>query len=245
MKGDSSEVVVSRFFLAAALLISGIAGALVSCDEEGPKAPPPQTPTALPTALPTAPTHAKDDPGEAAAVQRALEGSSLAVAVETTRGTFYVALDREAAPATVANFLGYVESGFYSDTLFHRVIADFVVQGGGFTADLKKKETRPPIKLERAKGLSNVRGSVAMARTAATDSATSQFFVNVTDNPQLDSYRGGYAVFGKVVYGMEVVDKIRGGKTRKAAGHSNLPMERVIITAIEYAKGQPAKGTTP
>jgi len=155
------------------------------------------------------------------------------VTFTTTLGSFTVALNPEAAPATVANFLAYVRAGQYNGTTFHRVIPNFMIQGGGMTPDGKEKPTRAPIKNEAqqalAKGLRNVRGSLAMARTSDPHSATGQFFVNVVDNGFLDypSQDGwGYCVFGKVVKGMETVDKIRAVKT----GAEDKPLEPVIIT---------------
>ncbi len=160
----------------------------------------------------------------------------------TNLGSFTLELDPEAAPKTVANFLGYVKSGHYKGTTFHRVIAKFMVQGGGMTADGAEKPTKAPIPNEaqhaQEKGWRNVRGTVAMARTGAPHSATSQFFVNVVDNPFLD-YPGqdgwGYCVFGKVVDGMDTVDKIRDVKTA-----ADRPVKPVIITGA-VVEGQSAK----
>src|SRR5215470_5142478 len=129
------------------------------------------------------------------------------VVVETSMGTIKLELDGDKAPATVANFLSYVDEGFYDGTIFHRVIKNFMIQGGGFEPGMKQKKTKAPIKNESGNGLSNTRGSVAMARTNVLDSATSQFYINVVDNTGLDSAR--YCVFGKVIDGMDVVDKIR------------------------------------
>ena len=133
------------------------------------------------------------------------------VVFETNKGKFVVLLREDKAPISTANFLQYVDSGYYNGTVFHRVISDFMVQGGGFTKDLQKKPTHEPIKNEADNGLSNVRGTVAMARTNVVDSATSQFFINVKDNLQLDHSPAnfGYAVVGEVVSGMSVVDAIR------------------------------------
>lgn len=130
---------------------------------------------------------------------------------ETSKGKFVVRLFADKAPVSTANLLAYADAGFFNGTIFHRVIPDFMVQGGGFGKDLQKKPTKDPIKNEADNGLSNVRGSVAMARTNVVDSATSQFFINVKDNPQLDHSNAnfGYAVVGEVVSGMEVVDAIR------------------------------------
>lgn len=150
----------------------------------------------------------------------------------TSKGTLVVELYPTNAPATVANFLQYVRDGFYKDKVFHRVISNFVVQGGGFDASLLEAPTRPAIKLEVCNGLSNTRGTIAMARTAALDSATSQFFVNVVDNPSLDTNGGGYAVFGKVVAGMEVVDAIKAVQTQTVSGFgSDVPVVPIVITA--------------
>ena len=130
---------------------------------------------------------------------------------ETTKGKFVVRLRADKAPASVANLLAYADAGFFNGTIFHRVIPDFMVQAGGFGKDLQKKATREPIKNEADNGLSNVRGTLAMARTNVVDSATSQFFINVKDNPQLDHSNAnfGYAVVGEVVSGMDVIDAIR------------------------------------
>lgn len=159
------------------------------------------------------------------------------VAFITNLGGFVVQLDRERAPLSVANFLNYVDSGFYNGTLIHRVVPGFVIQGGGYTPDYREKKTLPPIANESGNGLSNLRGSIAMAREAAPHSATSQFFINLADNQKLDPRpdRWGYAVFGKVVSGMEVVDKIAGIPTGKAGPFErDAPLSQVIIVkAVE------------
>lgn len=158
------------------------------------------------------------------------------VLLETSMGSITLELDREKAPITVKNFLGYVKEGFYNGLVFHRVIKDFMIQGGGLDQELKQKKTKFAIKNEATNGLKNVRGSIAMARTALVDSATSQFFINTVDNPFLDN-RGkrqddfGYCVFGKVVEGMDVVDQIRQVKTGNRAGHSDVPLEPVTIVS--------------
>jgi peptidyl-prolyl cis-trans isomerase A (cyclophilin A) len=136
------------------------------------------------------------------------------------------------APITVDNFLSYTESGFYVNKIFHRVIKDFMIQGGGFTGDLAQALTQAPIKLEVSKGLSNIRGSIAMARTSVLDSATSQFFINVVDNVALDTNAGGYAVFGKVVSGLDVVDKIKAVPTSTRGGMSDVPDTSVVINSM-------------
>jgi len=150
---------------------------------------------------------------------------------ETNKGVFEVTLNRMAAPDTVENFVQYINDGHYDGTVFHRVIGNFMVQGGGFTADGKQKATRAPIKLESNNGLKNKAGSVAMARTNVPDSATSQFFVNVVDNNFLNYAPGndGYAVFGKVTSGMEVIEDIRAVPTEVKHGMPDWPKEEVVI----------------
>ena len=158
--------------------------------------------------------------------------------LETTKGTIRVELDEAKAPISSKNFLDYVDAGHYNGTVFHRVIPGFMIQTGGMTADMKEKPTRPPIPLEARNGLDNTRGTVAMARTAIPDSATSQFFINVKDNDFLN-YSGetpqgfGYAVFGKVVEGKETVDKIKKVPTGNAMGHQNVPTTPVVIEKAE------------
>jgi len=150
----------------------------------------------------------------------------------TTLGKFVVQLDPARAPKTVANFLDYVKSGFYKGTIFHRVIPGFMVQGGGFTPDMKQKPTRAPIALESQNGLRNLRGTIAMARTSDPNSATSQFFVNVVDNASLDYPKPdgyGYAVFGKVISGMDVIDKIVAVPTKSEGPFQNVPIKPVVI----------------
>lgn len=160
------------------------------------------------------------------------------VLIETSMGNIKVELYPDKAPITVKNFLSYVESGFYSDTIFHRVIPNFMIQGGGFTKDFKMKKTNPPIKNEADNGLKNKRGTIAMARTMYIDSATSQFFINVADNDFLDhknkTMQGyGYAVFGKVIDGMEVVDRISKVKTGNYKGFDDVPLTPVVIKSIK------------
>ena len=156
--------------------------------------------------------------------------------VQTSLGDFVIELDPENAPITVSNFLQYADDGFYDGTIFHRVLPEFVVQGGGLTPDLAQKETRPPIANEASNGLSNVRGTVAMARTDDPDSATAQFFVNVIDNLDLDADEdtAGYAVFGRVVEGMDVVDSIAAQPTEERDGFTDVPVEDVVIERIEF-----------
>ena len=158
----------------------------------------------------------------------------------TSMGDIVLDLDGSRAPKTVDNFVQYVAAGHYNGTVFHRVIENFMIQGGGMTADMKEKTTRAPIPLESRNGLSNVRGSVAMARTQNPASATAQFFINVKDNPALDAAQAadgnGYAVFGKVVSGMDVVDKIRTVSTTSKGPHQNVPVEPVIIKQATVEK---------
>ncbi|APG29034.1 hypothetical protein A7E78_05680 [Syntrophotalea acetylenivorans] len=156
------------------------------------------------------------------------------VLLKTTQGDIVIALDEENAPISAANFLAYVNEGFYDGTIFHRVIPNFMIQGGGMTADMSQKDNRPPIKNEADNGLKNLRGTLAMARTQIVDSATSQFFINLVDNAFLDhqdpSPQGyGYAVFGKVVKGMETVDAIAAVATGNSGMHQNVPVEPVLI----------------
>jgi peptidyl-prolyl cis-trans isomerase A (cyclophilin A) len=163
------------------------------------------------------------------------------VQVQTSMGNFRIQLNAEKAPKSVANFLQYVKTGHYNGTVFHRVIPDFMIQGGGFTKDMVQKATKPPIPLEANNGLPNVRGSVAMARTGDPNSATSQFFVNVVDNAFLDAANSrdglGYAVFGQVIEGMEVVDKIRAVPTTNRGMQANVPETPVLITKVTLEKG--------
>jgi len=160
------------------------------------------------------------------------------VVMETSKGTIEIDLNERDAPVTVANFLTYVDEGFYDGTVFHRVIDGFMIQGGGFTPDGKQKKTHSPIELESQNGLKNKRGSIAMARTNVPDSATAQFFINVADNAMLDYAPGndGYAVFGKVVSGMEVVDSIKSVQTTTKGGMADWPVEDVMIEKVYRKK---------
>lgn len=160
------------------------------------------------------------------------------VVIDTSAGTITAELYPDKAPKTVANFLGYVKSGYYSGTIFHRVIKGFMIQGGGLTANLSRKPpTQPPIVNEATNGLSNLRGTLAMARTGDIHSATSQFFINTVNNVRLD-HTGetgdtfGYCVFGKVIDGMDVVDKIEGSTTSTLDNTPNVPVQTVTIKAI-------------
>ncbi len=154
------------------------------------------------------------------------------ITMGTSLGNIVLELDPAKAPVTVDNFLNYTESGFYVNKIFHRVISTFMIQGGGFTADLVQATTAAPIVLEANNGLSNLRGTVAMARTGALNSATSQFFINVVDNVSLDTSSGGYAVFGKVVSGLDVVDKIKVVPTGARGGLTDVPATAVVINSM-------------
>jgi len=168
----------------------------------------------------------------AAHAQTPQTGGNPVVVLETTLGSIELELDAEKAPISSANFLAYVDAGHYDGTVFHRVIPDFMIQGGGFDEAMDQKPTKAPIKNEANNGLKNVRGSVAMARTNVVDSATSQFFINLKDNDFLN-HGGrdfGYAVFGRVTSGMDVVDKIAAVRTGNRGGHQNVPVEPVKIT---------------
>lgn len=162
------------------------------------------------------------------------------VILETTKGSITLELDSEAAPKTVENFLSYVDDGFYDGTIFHRVIANFMIQGGGMLPDLSSKpDSKAPIENEAKTGLSNKRGAIAMARTADPHSATSQFFINVVDNdflnhPGQDGW--GYCAFGEVVDGMDVVDAIRNVKTTSKPPYDDVPVEDVVITSAKRAE---------
>jgi len=163
------------------------------------------------------------------------------VVVKTNLGDFTIELYPDKAPATVKNFLGYVEKKFYDGTIFHRVIEGFMIQGGGFMPDMTQKETGPPIKNEAGNGLKNTRYTIAMARTNIVDSATCQFFINVADNAGLDhrdkTPQGfGYAVFGMVVEGTEVVDKIRAVKTTTKGMYKDVPVKPVVINKIRIVE---------
>lgn len=155
------------------------------------------------------------------------------VKLATSMGDIVIELAPDKSPKTVANFVQYVKAGHYNGVVFHRVIDGFMVQAGGFTPDLQEKPTRAPIPLESRNGLSNLRGTLAMARTSVPDSASAQFFINVGDNLNLDAAKSqdgnGYAVFGKVIEGMAVVDKIKAVPVGNQAGHQNVPKQPVII----------------
>lgn len=211
--------------------------------DKKPDAPVPTTPAATPTAP---------------AVKADEKATQVYIQMTTSEGDIFLELDAEKAPITVANFLKYAENGHYNGTIFHRVISDFMIQGGGFDDKMAEKPTEPSIKNEWTNKLSHKRGTIAMARKggspAMVDSATSQFFINVSDNdgstkynldrPQADG--GGYAVFGKVISGMDVVDKIRMTKTGKVSRMSDVPVAPITITKVaKITKDEAEKAIKP
>lgn len=160
------------------------------------------------------------------------------VTLHTNYGVITLTLFTDKAPATVANFISYVQDGFYNNTIFHRVIDGFMIQGGGFTPDMEQKETKAPIKNEANNKVANKKGTIAMARTSDPHSATCQFFINVADNSFLNfsaenSQGWGYCVFGEVTAGMDVIEKIKAVRTGRFAGHADVPTEPVVIERAE------------
>jgi peptidyl-prolyl cis-trans isomerase B (cyclophilin B) len=173
------------------------------------------------------------------------------VKVVTTHGDITIELFKDRAPVSVANFLRYVNEGFYAGTLFHRVVPGFMIQGGGFLPGMVEKGTRPPIQNEATNRLSHLRGTVGMARTRALRSATAQFFINVADNRSKLDHRGyapddfGYAVFGRVLSGMDVADRIAALPRRTVGEHEDVPVEDVVIKAVTVVSPPPAKAPPP
>ncbi len=161
------------------------------------------------------------------------------VVFATSKGNITIELFDQEAPISTKNFLDYVDQGFFTDVIFHRVIPGFVIQGGGFTADMLQKQNNPPIRNEADNGLRNERGTLSMARTSDPDSATSQFFINLRDNASLDRSPGndGYAVFGRVAEGMDVVDDIARVKTGSHGMHDDVPLEPVVIRSAARVEG--------
>ncbi len=173
----------------------------------------------------------------------ALQAANPQVLIKTNKGDITVELFQDKAPVSAKNFLSYVDEKFYDGTIFHRVIKGFMVQGGGMTADMHEKSAKPPIKNEAANGLKNKRGTLAMARTPDIDSATCQFFINLVDNAFLDHQKGdpdkfGYAVFGKVVAGLDVVDAIAATPTGSKGMHRDVPREPVTIVSVTRVEGK-------
>lgn len=211
---DNKNNFLGKIFISAMLMLS-----LAACNEED-----------NPTSNTTAANNIAADATEQVAGQDLIEK----VIFETTAGNFTLALNSSKAPLSVANFLQYVNDGYYNGTIFHRVINNFMIQGGGFDAEMIQKATKTAITNEADNGLQNTVGSIAMARTGMPHSATSQFFINVVDNTSLNhrSKNGsgwGYAVFGEVSEGMEVIEAIRVVATRSNGGHQNVPLEPVIV----------------
>ena len=168
-------------------------------------------------------------------------GKNPVVLMSTSMGDITIELDQAKAPISTKNFLEYADAKFYDGTIFHRVIKGFMIQGGGFDKDMKQKPTRPPIKSEAGNGLKNTRGTIAMARTSDVDSATAQFFISTVDNAFLDHKNDtpmgyGYAVFGKVTNGMDVVDKISDAATSTKGGHQNVPVTPIVIKSVKVVK---------
>ncbi|HVY54937.1 MAG TPA: peptidylprolyl isomerase [Thermodesulfobacteriota bacterium] len=180
----------------------------------------------------------KEVHGETQKKESEAKGGNPVVIMSTSKGDIKIELFKDKAPITVENFLAYVNDGFYNGTIFHRVIPNFMIQGGGFTPDFTQKPTKPPIKNEAANGLKNERGTLAMARTQVVDSATSQFFINLVDNSFLDNgvRDYGYAVFGKVIDGMDVVDKIAAVQTGSKGMYGDVPQEDVIIESVKIVE---------
>jgi cyclophilin family peptidyl-prolyl cis-trans isomerase len=176
----------------------------------------------------------------ALAASAGAEDENPVVVMVTSKGTIKIEVDQAKAPISAANFLAYVNDKYYDGTIFHRVIPNFMIQGGGFDPAMKQKPTKAPIKNEAGNGLKNTRGTLAMARTGVVDSATAQFFINVKDNGFLDhkdtSTQGfGYAVFAKVIEGMDVVDAIKSVPTGSKGGHQDVPVEPVVIESVRLA----------
>lgn len=208
-------------------LIATVAGLLYATRSGGKAVTSPAEPRTRPAAGPTV------QPTTQSSTQPTTKPTRLRVVIDTNLGSMVVELDEQRTPATVKNFLQYVDDQFYDGVIFHRVLQGFMIQAGGFTTNLRPKTPPyPPVVNESRKAAGNTRGTIAMARTKHPDSATSQFFINHSDNRQLDTYGGGYTVFGRVVEGMEVVDKIAGVPVRRTALSEGQPVDNVVIRSI-------------
>lgn len=232
---DRARPLPAGFLFVGALFA---AGALFGCGggatDETPEPPAADSTDAAPEEASPMTDSATDTGAEAEDAAPDIVPEGPVVAFRTTLGNFRIELFPDDAPETAANFLRYVEDGFYDGTIFHRVVRGFVIQGGGFTAEMEEKETRPPIRNEAQNGLANRRGTLAMARTSDPHSASAQFFVNTRDNAMLDhtgtTMRGwGYAVFGRVISGMDTVDRIEGAPVVSRAGHNDVPDTPVVV----------------
>lgn len=205
--------------LTTIILFAGLAGLLFAADANEKTPKPAESPATKPASRP--------------ASQPTSQPAKPEVVFDTSMGEIVVELDADRTPATVKNFLTYVDEKFYDGLLFHRVMKGFMIQGGGFEADSQPKEpTHPPVVNESRKGVSNTRGTIAMARTNDPNSATCQFFINHANNAQLDRYGGGYAAFGRVTKGMDVVDKIAGVPVQPTAISNAQPLQNVVIKSV-------------
>jgi len=219
---------ISLTILIAALTTIAITG----CDETTKEVQTEKAPAKTPAPVAAKPQAPEPAPAPVPAPQT---DRTKTVLISTTLGDIKLELNATKAPITVKNFTDYANAGFYDGTIFHRVIRNFMIQGGGLTPDMNKKPTGPMIKNEASNGLKNLRGTIAMARTNAPDSATSQFFINHKDNAPLDYAPGsaGYAVFGKVIEGMNVVDAIASVPTTMKSGRGDVPMTPIIINSVK------------
>lgn len=245
MTFSRSLSLVAASFLTACVCWSAPALALepTPAPAPTPAVKPAETPKSTEPAKTDAPKPATDTM-EKPAVPTATDTKTAYVKFSTTLGDIVIELNAEKAPLSASNFLAYVDQKFYDGTIFHRVIPGFMIQGGGFTPEMTQKSTNTPIKNEGTNGLKNLRGTLSMARTSDLNSATSQFFLNVVDNAFLDNPSGPYAVFGKVVSGMDVADKIVAVKTAKKGNHENVPVEPVKVTsAVRISAEEAAKAT--
>lgn len=233
-------------FVVAGIACVALAIALAGCKPK--PQPAEEQPAAAETAAPaqkgeeeTPSAETEETEGKGAVESAESGGANPRIVMETSMGTITLELFQDKAPATVKNFLSYADKGYYDGTLFHRVMSGFMIQGGGFEPGMKKKETDPPVENEAGNGLSNERGTVAMARTSDVDSATSQFFINHVDNAKLDhkdntAFGFGYCVFGKVAEGMDVVDKIAAVATTTKGMFENVPVSDVVIKSVKREK---------